>query len=676
MFSLQVKSGDTGKIRSEPIIKPGKNWKSYTDYLFIDWSADSGKYAGGHGMNFQVPRTISLILIILILVITSLAVYTISLETQKALKGAVQDKLITVATVTSSQIDADEFAQIHEGEENTPRFIEIRDQLQQAIRSSSNIRHIYTMRKNGERISFVIDGDYGYDEKAARIGTVYLTPDPELVQSFSGPTVNSDFTRNQWGIVISGYSPIKDSQGRVVGIVGVDMDSSVAIALMNQTNLIIFIIGIIAMMAALFGILAIENRRSVFDIKLRESEKKYRDLVELLPQTIFELDTSGTVISVNRIALETFGFTREEFQGGVNGMEMLVPKDRERAADNMKKMVTGEKLGGIEYTAQRKDGSTFPAIIYADLVTQDSKPVGIRGVLIDITGRKQTEEELERRVRERTKELGDTVIQLEAEVLHRKETEERLNLAHLELQSLYEQLKANDEALKDNFQQITKSQKALERVRKKLNLLNMVTFQDIQNAVYMLSGYLSIMKLDVTDKTQDQYLGKSEGLSKKISDTLNFAKNYQDMGMKPPRWQNVGHVFTMAISHLPPLEMSRTISVGNLEIYADPLLESAIFLLVKNVLDHAAGVTEITLRYEDNPRGITLIFEDNGPGIPEERKMEIFEHDFGKNSGLGLLFCRETLSITDITIAETGVPGKGARFEMSVPEGSYRFRSP
>lgn len=676
MSSLQVKSGDTGKIRSEPIIKPGKNWKSYTDYLFIDWSADSGKYAGGHGMNFQVPRTISLILIILILVITSLAVYTISLETQKALKGAVQDKLITVATVTSSQIDADEFAQIHEGEENTPRFIRIRDQLQQAIRSSSNIRHIYTMRKNGERISFVIDGDYGYDEKAARIGTVYLTPDPELVQSFSGPTVNSDFTRNQWGIVISGYSPIKDSQGRVVGIVGVDMDSSVAIALMNQTNLIIFIIGIIAMMAALFGILAIENRRSVFDIKLRESEKKYRDLVELLPQTIFELDTSGTVISVNRIALETFGFTREEFQGGVNGMEMLVPKDRERAADNMKKMVTGEKLGGIEYTAQRKDGSTFPAIIYADLVTQDSKPVGIRGVLIDITGRKQTEEELERRVRERTKELGDTVIQLEAEVLHRKETEERLNLAHLELQSLYEQLKANDEALKDNFQQITKSQKALERVRKKLNLLNMVTFQDIQNAVYMLSGYLSIMKLDVTDKTQDQYLGKSEGLSKKISDTLNFAKNYQDMGMKPPRWQNVGHVFTMAISHLPPLEMSRTISVGNLEIYADPLLESAIFLLVKNVLDHAAGVTEITLRYEDNPRGITLIFEDNGPGIPEERKMEIFEHDFGKNSGLGLLFCRETLSITDITIAETGVPGKGARFEMSVPEGSYRFRSP
>ncbi|MCU0629802.1 MAG: PAS domain S-box protein [Methanoregulaceae archaeon] len=627
-------------------------------------------------MNFQLPRTISIILIILILVITSLAVYTISLETQKALKGAVQDKLITVATITSSQIDADEFAQIREGEENTPRFIRIRDQLQQSIKSSSNIRYIYTLRKTGDRIIFVVDGDYGYDQKAARIGTVYLEPDPEMIQGFSSPTATTDFTRDNWGVVLSGYAPIRDDKGRVVGIVGVDMDSSVAIALINQANLVIFIIGIIAMLAALFGILAIENRRAIFDKKLEESEKKYRDLVEMLPQTIFELDNDGKIISANRIALETFGFTREEFQGGVNGMEMLAPKDRMRAAGNIQKMVMGEKIGGIEYTAQRNDGSTFPAIIYADPIKCDNTPCGIRGVLIDITERKQTEEELERRVRERTKELADTVMQLEAEVLHRKEAEESLNLAHQELQSLYEQLKANDEVLKDNFTQITKSQKTLEQVRKKLNLLNMVTFQDIQNAVFTLSGYLSIMKLDAPDKKMDQFLEKSEALSKKISETLNFAKNYQDMGMRPPRWQNVSHVFTTAISHLPPLDMSRTINVRNLEIFADPLLEFTFYSLVKNVLDHASGVTEISLRTEDNPGGITIIFEDNGPGIPAGRKMEIFEHDFGKNSGLGLLFCRETLSITGITIAETGEPGKGARFEISVPEGSYRFREP
>jgi PAS domain S-box-containing protein len=627
-------------------------------------------------LRFEVPRTISIVLIILILVITSLAVYTISLETQKALKGAVQDKLITVATITSSQIDADDFVQIHEGDENTPRFIRIRDQLQKAIKSSANIHYIYTMRKNGDRISFVVDGDYGYDEKAARIGTIYPGTDPEMIEGFSHPSVNNNFSRDAWGTVISGYSPIFDKQGNVVGIVGVDMDASVAIALMNQTNLIIFIIGIIAMLAALFGILAIENRRSVFDKKLEESEKKFRDLVELLPQTIFELDSNGIIISANRIALETFGYTKEDFEGGMNGMEMLAPEDRKRAADNIRKMVMGEKLGGIEYTALRKDGSTFPAIIYADPVTLDDIPSGLRGVLVDITERKHTEEELERRVRERTKELADTVGQLEAEIIHRKEAEDRLTLAHQELQSLYEQLKANDEVLKDNFLQITKSQKALEQVHKKLSLLNMVTFQDIQNAVFTLSGYLSIMKLDVKDTKQEEYLGKSEALSKKISQTLNYAKNYQDMGMRPPRWQNVSHVFTIAISHLPPLEMARTVSVRDLEIFADPLLEFAFFSLVKNVLDHAVGVTGITLRYEENPNGITLIFEDNGPGIPADRKFEIFEHDFGKNSGLGLLFCKETLSITGISIAETGEPGKGARFEMSVPHGSFRFRQP
>jgi PAS domain S-box-containing protein len=122
-------------------------------------------------------------------------------------------------------------------------------------------------------------------------------------------------------------------------------------------------------------------------------------LVELLPQTLFELDEKGTITTVNRIALKLFGYTQEDLNKGLNGFEMLVLKDRNRARENMQRILSGEMLSGIEYTAMRKDGSTFPVIIYSDAIIQDTRPVGIRGVLVDITELKRAEDALNRATR-------------------------------------------------------------------------------------------------------------------------------------------------------------------------------------------------------------------------------------------------------------------------------------
>ena len=64
---------------------------------------------------------------------------------------------------------------------------------------------------------------------------------------------------------------------------------------------------------------------------------------------------------------------------------------------------------------------------------------------------------------------------------------------------------------------------------------------------------------------------------------------------------------------------------------------------------------------------------DNGIGIPVEMKEEIFEPGMMRNRGLGLFFAKEILSITGITIEETGIPGKGARFEIHIPVGCFRL---
>ena len=106
------------------------------------------------------------------------------------------------------------------------------------------------------------------------------------------------------------------------------------------------------------------------------------------------------------------------------------------------------------------------------------------------------------------------------------------------------------------------------------------------------------------------------------------------------------------------------------------MLERVFFNLVDNAIRHGGRVTEITVRCEREPDGILLIVEDNGTGVQVTEKERIFKRGVGKNTGLGLFLVREILSITGITIKETGVYGKGARFEIHVPEGKFRFVKP
>ncbi len=115
------------------------------------------------------------------------------------------------------------------------------------------------------------------------------------------------------------------------------------------------------------------------------------------------------------------------------------------------------------------------------------------------------------------------------------------------------------------------------------------------------------------------------------------------------------------------------IETGNLEIYADLLIEKVFFNLIENALRHGERVTEIHVSYRRTGKEVVLAFEDNGIGIPGQDKERIFTRGFGKNTGYGLFLAREILAITGITIKETGKVGKGARFEMTISECAYRF---
>ena len=129
---------------------------------------------------------------------------------------------------------------------------------------------------------------------------------------------------------------------------------------------------------------------------LRISEERFREMAELMPQTVFETDATGKLTFANRKAFDNFGYSQEDFDRGVNSLDMLVPEDRQQAAENIAKIMGGEDTGLNEYTALRKDGSRFPIMIHSATIVRDGETLGIRGFIIDITDRKQAEEERKR----------------------------------------------------------------------------------------------------------------------------------------------------------------------------------------------------------------------------------------------------------------------------------------
>jgi len=217
------------------------------------------------------------------------------------------------------------------------------------------------------------------------------------------------------------------------------------------------------------------------------------------------------------------------------------------------------------------------------------------------------------------------------------------------------------------------AEQALAQGRKKLGLLNTIIFQDIQSTIFALSAYLQLASNTPDTEKIKSFAEKQNVLIQKIVSSLEFAKNYQDMGIHPPRWQNVTRVFLYALSHVDTLKISRNVDVGTLEVYADMLLEKALFNMLENALIHGERVTEISLTCEEQDGNLVLVLQDNGVGITTSEKKKIFERGYGKHAGLGLFLVREILSITGMTIRECGEEGCGARFEILIPKGVGRF---
>lgn len=243
-----------------------------------------------------------------------------------------------------------------------------------------------------------------------------------------------------------------------------------------------------------------------------------------------------------------------------------------------------------------------------------------------------------------------------------------------QMNSYRDQLAGRNRDLLESNTLLEASQSAFKTANRKLNLLSSITRHDIRNQVMGLMGFLELSRMKTTDPDLLHYIDREETVARNIQRQIEFTKSYEDIGVRAPQWQDVPVHVNALKSQIPPGEIAVAVAIEGLEVFADPLLEKVFENLIDNSRRHGERVRHISFSTrQDRPDDIALVYEDDGIGIPEADKEGIFKKGFGKHTGLGLFLTREILAITGLTIKETGVYGQGARFEILVPEGRYRF---
>jgi signal transduction histidine kinase len=147
------------------------------------------------------------------------------------------------------------------------------------------------------------------------------------------------------------------------------------------------------------------------------------------------------------------------------------------------------------------------------------------------------------------------------------------------------------------------------------------------------------------------------------------------VGVKVPEWIDLGKALTHSLFGLGPHKFVLHNGLSGVVVVGDRMLSKVFRNLVDNTVAHGGDrVSRASFTYTETPDGLVIVYEDDGVGIPEDMKARIFERRLHEGRmSFGMYLSKEILAITGITIAETGVPGEGARFEMLVPKGSYRI---
>ena len=359
--------------------------------------------------------------------------------------------------------------------------------------------------------------------------------------------------------------------------------------------------------------------RKIAEDALWKNEEKYKRVIEYTDEAII-VEQDGMLMLVNHRAVELTGYSEKELLS-MPFSAIIHPDDRTKVMEDYKKWMKSENSPSrFSFRLSSKDGST--------------PWVKIGSAEIDWNGRAAT-------------------LNFLTDITERKE---------LEMEMEYHE------------QELVRYSMSLDAANKKITCLSSITRHDILNMITAIVMYLSLVEEIVTDPIALEYLLKIDRVAQLIQKQIQYTRDYQNIGANVPIWQDCRTLVDSAAKEalLGKIIVKTDLPAGA-EVFADPLVVKVFYNLIDNAVRYGGKITTIRFSADEHGGDHVVVCEDDGDGVVAGEKEKIFERGFGKNTGLGLALSREILSITGITIRETGEPGKGARFEMMVPKGAWRM---
>jgi len=462
--------------------------------------------------------------------------------------------------------------------------------------------------------------------------------------------------------------------------------------------------------------LTFAREKSIAQNALIESEKKFRNLSEMLPDVVFETDINFNITYANKKAFQLFGYHHDDLSKGLSGIDMFAESERERIMHNYNKKLQGIHTGPVEHQMKKKNGSIFPALFHTNFIYKENTKIGIRGVIIDLTEKYKTKEALEESEHKYrilvnsspniimtfengrctfTNPAAQNILQYEHHELIGQQITDLIAAQNQKditnmIDKLFKGKKINDSeikmkrkdskeifvnffiihpsetATKDYFILIAKDityQKETER-----NILNaVIETQERERKAFAenlhdeLGPFLSGIKFYVDEITHD-------GLSPQKNELANYLKKMTNEAISiirsvsnqlmPNILINYGlyKAINTFIGHLQIInKININLTSNQPQKKHDPKIELTLYRVIIELINNTlkhANATNINILFHDNDSQLCLTYEDNGKGFN-------FENYIIGGKGLGLQNIMSRIKLINGEIHFKSKQGKG-----------------